>query len=219
MGSRSLVESLESRRLLATQTLGADGLLTIILNPTPDRVRVLRHPGTTKVDIIVKKEAFQQYDGVTALHIEGRGGGDRMYLGPGLDIPATIIGGPGRDYLGGGLGDDVLDGGVGNDYIVGSAGNDRLTGGVHHDIIEGGDGNDQIDGGPGRDRIAGGGGDDAITAGCSADSVDGGEGNDRINGGGGRDVLAGAAGSDVFSQSDRDREITDFATDDLRTGA
>ena len=213
------IESLESRRLFATVTLGTDGLLHIVLNPGADRVRVLQHTGTTKIDVIVRREPFRQFDGVTAVRIDGLGGPDRMYLGPTLAIPATMNGGPGRDVLTGAQAADVLDGGVGNDYITGGGGDDTLIGGVHHDILNGGDGNDTLDGGAGRDTISGGLGDDILTGGGAVDTIDGGDGNDRIEGAGARDVLTGGVGSDVFSSADRDREITDLATDDVRTGA
>lgn len=194
------VEALESRRLFTTITFEG-GLLHVTLNERPDRARVLLHPGTTTVDLIVRKEPFRQYDGVTSVRVEGLGGHDRIYLSPTLSLPVVMDGGPGRDALFGSHGDDVLDGGLGNDYIDGGGGNDRLIGGAHNDIIRGGDGNDTIDGGGGRDRI------------------DGGAGNDVLTGGAARDVLTGGVGADTFAGLDRDREIRDLATEDLRTGA
>ena len=209
-------ESLEPRRLFATQTLGADGLLHIVLNPGHDRVRVLQHPGTATIDVIVRREPFRQHEGVTAVRIEGLTGRDVMYLGGNLTVPVTMEGGPGRDVLIGAHGDDRLDGGLGNDFIDGAGGNDTLVGGAHNDTITGGDGNDAIDGGAGRDNLSGGAGDDVLSGGSGVDVIDGGAGDDTIAGGAHRDVLTGGVGADQFFRTDRDREIGDLATDDLR---
>jgi Ca2+-binding RTX toxin-like protein len=212
-----LVEGLESRRLCAAVfSLAEDGVLTITLNPGPDRARVLQHPGTTKVDVIVRKEEFRQFDGVTAVRLNGMGGPDVMYLGGNMTIPAVMNGGPGRDVLIGAMGNDTLDGGVGNDYIDGGPGDDVLIGGIHDDILIGHDGNDSLDGGVGRDRLTGGAGNDTLVGGAGADRLDGGAGDDRIDGGAARDFLIGGIGADTFSLSDSDRELRDLATDDLR---
>ena len=219
MGPVEPVEMLEPRRLFATQTLGPDGVLDIVLNPGADRVRILPHPDSSKIDVIVRREQFRQFEGVTAVRIDGGTGADTMYLATGLSIPATLIGGAGRDVLIGGAANDTIDGGVGNDIISGAGGDDVLTGGLHNDNIAGGDGNDTIDGGAGADRIDGGAGDDVIDGGAGRDRIDGADGADRMVGGGARDILSGGAGVDTFSQIDRDREIRDLATDDVRTGA
>jgi Ca2+-binding RTX toxin-like protein len=212
-----LVEGLESRRLFAAvMSLAEDGVLTITLNPGPDRVRVLQHPGSTMVDVIVRREPFRQFDGVTAVHINGLGGPDVMYLGGNMTIPAVMDGGPGRDVLMGAMGNDRLDGGVGNDYIDGGPGDDVLIGGIHDDILVGRDGNDSLDGGAGRDRLTGGAGNDTLTGGAAADRLDGGAGDDIINGGAARDFLIGGVGADTFFRTDNDRELRDLATDDLR---
>ena len=65
-------------------------------------------------------------------------------LGPGGEVPATIVGAgfiqgtpgndviagsPGRDYIVAGGGDDIVCGNGGNDYIDGGAGDDILIGG------------------------------------------------------------------------------------------
>jgi Ca2+-binding RTX toxin-like protein len=212
-----LVEGLESRRLcVAVISLATDGVLTITLNPGADRVRVLQHPGTSKIDVIVRREPFQQFDGVTAVHINGLGGNDVMYLGTNMAIPAVMNGGPGRDIMMGAFGNDTLDGGVGNDYIDGGPGDDVLIGGIHDDILLGRDGNDSLDGGAGRDRLDGGAGGDTLRGGAGADHLNGGAGDDIINGGAARDLLIGGIGADTFSPSDNDRELRDLATDDVR---
>jgi Ca2+-binding RTX toxin-like protein len=211
-----VIEGLECRRLFATSVLGTDGVLSITLNPGPDRVRVLQHPGTSKIDVIVRREPFRQFDGVVSIRIEGGTGNDVMYLGSTVTTPVSMFGGPGRDVIIGGLGNDTLDGGVGNDYIRGEAGDDVLVGGIHDDILIGGAGNDALDGGQGRDWLRGLEGDDTLDGGIGIDRLDGGGGNDRITGGAARDLLIGGIGADTFSLTDNDREIRDLAGDDLR---
>lgn len=215
----STVESLEPRRLFSTISLGADGVLDIALNAGDDRARILQHPGTSRIDVLVRREAFRQYDGVTLIRIDGRTGRDVMYLGATVTVPCVMIGGLGRDVLVGGVANDTFDGGPGFDYVNAGGGDDTIVGGLNRDVLDGGAGNDTIDGGAGPDEILGGAGDDRITGGTGVDNIDGGDGNDIITGGAGRDVLRGGVGADTFSALDKDREIRDLATDDLRTGA
>ena len=52
-------------------------------------------------------------------------------------LPITILGGAGNDFLFGTPTRDVIDGGSGNDVIVGGAGNDQLNGAAGNDTIYG----------------------------------------------------------------------------------
>jgi len=61
--------------------------------------------------------------------------------------------------------------------------------------------------------------DNVITGNAGANRLSGLAGSDTLTGGTGIDILTGGAGADTFSQADRDRELRDLATDDLRTGA
>lgn len=111
------------------------------------------------------------------------------------DVPITSIvayGGTGNDILSN-LTDIpcTLYGEDGNDYIIGGSGNDRLDGGPGSDVISGGPGNDTLIGGPGNDHLSGDAGNDSLS---------GGTGNDNLYGGSGVDTLSGGAGSDYERQ-------------------
>jgi uncharacterized protein len=86
-------------------------------------------------------------------------------------VPATIVGGPGRDVITGTKGDDVIvarggndriDAGRGDDLVCSGGGNDRVHGGRGRDVIYGQAGNDRLFGGPGKDRLFGGKGNDRL---------------------------------------------------------
>lgn len=84
-------------------------------------------------------------------HTGGHDGWDYDYMVAGREGFDTIIGGAGRDWLGGFEGNDTIRGGGGNDSIGGSEGDDQLFGGDGRDTIIGGDGVDWLDGGRGSD--------------------------------------------------------------------
>jgi Ca2+-binding RTX toxin-like protein len=86
--------------------------------------------------------------------LEGEGGNDRMFGGPGRNV---ILGGPGDDRLQGGLGSNTIEGGPGNDTL-------RLRGdGRIGATIRGGPGNDVIHAmGRSTDRIECGSGRDVV---------------------------------------------------------
>ena len=64
--------------------------------------------------------------------IEGGGGDDRIYGGPGGGDD-TLHGDAGNDHLYGGRGNDTLRGGAGNDQLWGNGGTDTLEGGAGND--------------------------------------------------------------------------------------
>jgi hypothetical protein len=74
---------------------------------------------------------------------------------PNVNVPCTINGGEGPNYLVGTSGPDVICGRGGNDTITGQGGNA---------IIKGGDGNDRIQGDSGSDVLFGGAGTDYLWA-------------------------------------------------------
>ncbi|HEX8521103.1 MAG TPA: calcium-binding protein, partial [Tepidisphaeraceae bacterium] len=96
---------------------------------------------------------------VKRVYMDGAAGDDtlRVYL----DLPTTLIGGSGNDYLGCSGGNDVLYGNDGNDVLRGGNGDDTLDGGSGHDYLEGSGGNDLIRARDNlRDTVGGGLGDD-----------------------------------------------------------
>lgn len=84
--------------------------------------------------------------------------------GQGTADDDSMVGGAGRDELGGDIGDDQIEGGAGNDLLAGDEGNDTLLGGAGADELAGGQGADVLDGGEDFDlyRWVAGDGDDTI---------------------------------------------------------
>jgi hypothetical protein len=105
------------------------------------------------------------------------GDGDDSTTRSGAAVPATIDGGPGKDWMHGGDGNDTLRGGDGNDKLEGSKGNDTLDGGAGDDDINGADGADTLLGGDGNDKL-----NPDYYSDPSSDTVDGGPGIDSIEG-------------------------------------
>ncbi|MGB9183179.1 MAG: calcium-binding protein [Solirubrobacteraceae bacterium] len=112
-------------------------------------------------------------------------GGTTPAVPPILDIPATLNGGTGDDFLtagtagatlNGGAGNDSLYGGPGNDTLNGGSGNDTLVGdvtsgaysgactssGSNHDVLNGGDGTDSLYPSSGPNQVSGGNGVDQV---------------------------------------------------------
>lgn len=71
------------------------------------------------------------------------------------NVAVTVIGGRGRDLVGGHRGSDVL---------RGKRERDRIRGGRSSDVLRGGSGDDRLVGGKGRDSLAGGAGSDTLAA-------------------------------------------------------
>src|SRR5688500_13895383 len=60
----------------------------------------------------------------------------------GNDLPNTLRGTAGGDYIDGRGGDDRIFAGGGTDYVLGGLGNDYIDGGTNYDQMNGGAGND-----------------------------------------------------------------------------
>lgn len=103
---------------------------------------------------------------ITRILVRGRDGNDVIDASAVNDVPVSLYGEGGNDWLvGSSVGGDVLVGGDGADYEYG------------------GDGNDDINGGNGSDHLYGQNGDDTLSdADSSIDTVDGGAGTDDFTG-------------------------------------
>jgi hypothetical protein len=143
--------------------------------------------------------------------ITGGAGADYIIGGSGAD---EISGGGGKDRINGGAGDDSISGGASRDLIAGSAGNDTIIGGSGDDAIDGGVGNDLLSGGTGDDAVVGDDGADTLTGGSDSDNLDGGSGADSISGGRGDDDLDGGFGADNLTGG---TGADGFATDEVST--
>lgn len=120
-----------------------------------------------------------------------------------LEIPATLNGGAGHDYLRGGRGADQINGGDGRDQIMGLSGADVLNGDAGNDWIDGGLGADILNGGAGNDRLF------AVDGG-GTDTLDGGD-NDPISTTNPGDFAAANAG-DTVTNVERTRTIDGRST-------
>ena len=186
MSIASLVELLESRRLLAAVTVsgtaGKDYItvatatdlhVVVTVNGAPHDLPEASNPvilcGDGDDTLIVSP-------GTIGIYADGGLGNDKMVGGDG---PDTMLGAAGKDQMYGGGGNDKLNGAGGNDKVLGEAGADRLYGGDGQDYIDGGSSGDRIYCGDGLDTALGQGGDDIIFAiDTSRDDVFGGSGKD-----------------------------------------
>ena len=100
--------------------------------------------------------------GIARVHADLGNQDDRARLA--VPVPATILGGPGRDNLTGTAQGDLINGEGGNDEIAAGAGDDKLAGGAGDDRLDGGAGADVVHGGTGVDAIECGEGPDRAAA-------------------------------------------------------
>ena len=126
-------------------------------------------------------------------------------FGPGNDtnegdfreIPSTLRGGDGNDFLGGYEGTPSnVEGGPGDDRLVGNSVGSGET-------LRGGPGNDDINGLEGNDAIFGDEGNDLLTGGAQGDTITGGPGADDVRG---DDVPPAFSGSDTIFIADGERD-------------
>jgi len=95
-----------------------------------------------------------------------------------LQVPCTLVGGDGNDFI---------EAGPQKDRIIGGAGNDTIFAGKGDDVIYCGSGDDQAFGETGRDNLYGQ------------------DGNDHLDGDGNQDALYGMAGADAcIGSEDKD---------------
>ncbi len=133
--------------------------------------------------------ATRSYSGITAIHVDARGGNDQVRL-KGLTMATLVEGGTGNDKIDG---SEVT---AARLELRGDAGNDDLRGGANADYLVGGDGNDELRGGAGSDWILGGLGKDILFGDDGDDVLAGGEGDDVLKGGNGNDILVRGPGND-----------------------
>jgi hypothetical protein len=175
------LEALEDRTLYAAMAVKAavmDGALDVTCGGKADSVFVIlssQDPNIVEVHcgrFAKLVGSFNRADIPDGIYISGGGGNDTLVVNSMMDIPVTLIGGPGRDVLAGAAGDDVLDGGPGNDTLVGGKGDDSLDGGAGKDKLFGGEGADTLSGGTGKDAVAGGNGDDTFDDDAASEVLD-----------------------------------------------
>jgi Ca2+-binding RTX toxin-like protein len=174
------IEPLEGRALLsvAPPLVTADvlaGTLQVVGTRLSDNIRVEPSASNANAVEVHSGTSFvAAFDSTafTAIRIEGLNGHDTILVGAAITVPATILGGNGRDVITGGSGPDTLDGGNGPDTLTGGAGDDVLSGGNAKDSLDGGDGADTLRGGRGKDRVTGGPGTDTYDADRATEILD-----------------------------------------------
>ncbi|MCA9248679.1 MAG: choice-of-anchor D domain-containing protein, partial [Planctomycetales bacterium] len=182
--------------------LDADGVLHVVGTPGDDRIRIKPDGALLRVIADFDGHFRQKYNflksRVTSIHVDVLAGNDDVDLHTAVFAPATLLGGPGGDILGGGGGDDFIDGGLGPDVLRGDRGDDRIIDLMGGNTVDGDGGDDFIQTGGSRDVIDGGRGDDVILAGRGDDVIIGGFGNDILVGEGGDDEILGRDGNDIL---------------------
>jgi hypothetical protein len=98
-----------------------------------------------------------------------------------LQVPCTIVGGDGNDFIESGPQQDRLIGGAGNDTIFGGRGDDVIYCGSGDDQAFGETGRDNLYGQDGNDHLDGDGNQDALYGMAGADTLIGGEDKDFVN--------------------------------------
>src|SRR4051812_26169144 len=141
-----VMEECEGRRMLAAHATAAlaGGVLTVIGSRHRDDIVIGLNSGdATKLDVTRNGALVGEFDvaDVTGIFVGARMGNDRVTIESTLNIPATLMGGEGKDTLNGGMGADDLEGENGKDALAGGGGNDDLYGGRSNDHLNGGDGN------------------------------------------------------------------------------
>jgi Ca2+-binding RTX toxin-like protein len=178
----SIVETLENRTLFAAGPAAVtaavvDGALHVTGTRKADVIYVAFGAFNGVVDVRSGRAAtligsFNRSDFPDGVVVDGGAGNDRITIDTFALVPATLLGGAGKDWLVGGPGDDVLDGGAGNDRLLGGDGDDLLDGGAGVDLLDGGAGDDSLCGGTGKDAVTGGAGNDQFDDDLPAEVLD-----------------------------------------------
>ena len=193
---RPMVESLESRKLLAGDVVPslADGVLTIEGTPDDDVVSVVYAPagsgagsGTTYPEpmyIVRNSGAFNSFEADQVQKIIFRGNQGNDHFINYTNIPLLALGGPGNDTIYGGIdGPAEIHGEGDNDTLIGTRAPNKIYGGPGEDVIYGLEGNDVLFGGADKDILHGYEGADVMFGGTGADKLFGGPDPDFVDGG------------------------------------
>jgi Ca2+-binding RTX toxin-like protein len=208
------LEHLERRQVLANWGVSVvEGVLTIEGTNQNDRIVVAVADELGTLSVQFNTQAAQLFNPLDAdptkafssIAINGNGGNDRITVGAGVLLDATIDGGSGNDWIWGGGGNDTINAGWGNDHVYGGPGNDVINGEAGNDKLWGGAGDDQMIGENGHDWLHGGAGDDEGTGGNGFDHLHGDDGNDVLHGDAGKDHVHGGLGDDeLYGEGDND---------------
>jgi Ca2+-binding RTX toxin-like protein len=236
--SQSMIESLESRRLLSASMVGLHGGVLVIhgSGKAANDILVQRNADAGMIDVsistadrksgqpVTSTQSFAELD-VKRVVIQGGQMEDSIVVGrndPDWHLAVFINAGKGNDDIATGGGNDLIVAGDGNDHVDSGAGDDRVMGEKGDDEISGDNGNDFLDGGQGNDILHGGADNDRVRGGKGSDQLFGDDGDDKLEGqGGGHDELTGGVGADTFVVRPHDDAVqNDFnSVEDLLSGS
>lgn len=148
--SQHLIESVETRRLLAT-LVGTE--LQIEGTAGNDRIRVETVGANIVVNTNGKLQSFATAKVKTILS-NLRRGHDRIDIGWNVKLSTTISGEAGNDTIVGGMRKDAVYTGSGNDVVYGRDGGDFIQTATDNDTVFPGSGNDTVDTGAGQDLVS-----------------------------------------------------------------
>jgi len=165
-----VLENLEGRTLFAAAPPVVTAVLdaptsTVVVTGTKlsDNISVGVNAGQLEVTSAGVVVGSFPLTGLLGVSVDAGNGHDTVAVDAAVTLPASLLGGNGKDNLTGGAGADTLDGGNGKDVLAGGAGDDHLFGGNGKDVLDGGDGADTLSGGRGKDQVTGGPGTDTFT--------------------------------------------------------
>jgi Ca2+-binding RTX toxin-like protein len=224
----------------------SDGVLVVTGGPDVEFGKIMVNPSGSGTEWIVEDEHDSMLAGpgcsqvvekvscprAGTTSVEVDAGDLKDHVRTTVDIPATILLGPGPDQARGGSASDYIDGGPGEDNLEGRDGADVLDGGDGRDtalyVLRGaaqpvtvtldGLANDggaadgfsdhilanveNVNTTPGADAIVGNDGPNNLIGGSGDDQITGGGGSDTLAGQGGNDGLSGEAGADALDGGD-----------------
>jgi Ca2+-binding RTX toxin-like protein len=227
-------DTLESRRLMSVTVSVFGGMLNV--EGTPDKQLTTVEYDASRNQLVVRDHEFRTLRntvhrlsaaGVSQVRIAGNGGFDTLGIANGMNLPATLIGGPQKDIL--------FSNAAGPTKMLGFGGDDLLMGGFGDDVLFGMDGNDDMNGGRGADQFWGMLGVDTVNYRTRTDNLrlqaDGtarsGAVNERdtinadvevILGGSGADVLLGTGRNDILNGGPGNDSIWGFDGNDALHG-
>ena len=213
--SKFKVEALESRKLMSSVVLGANGVLHVLGTRGVNNTVVVSE-GAGGVDVTVNGTLAKKapFAGVKVVRVHGFDGNDSITVNS--SVPATL-----KVVAFGGGGNDTINANGGHGIISGEAGADSLAADNAQYFLSGGPGGDTIiaTGGAG-DIIHGGGGSDVITVtGGGKNLIFGGSGGNAVNVSGGTDtVISGSGRDNVIADGGANALLFDLSGGDTVTG-
>ncbi len=217
-----LIETLETRKLFSSITLGGAGLLAVRPDAgAANTIDVQYSDDASSVDVSVSSvnshgatrnvsKSFPSSMNIAKVLVVGSTKSNVITVGNNSDflIPTEIDDHGGNDMITIGDQNATIKGGHTNATIVAGNGDDVIFGCSGTNQITVGDGNDSIMGGHKDDTIIAGDGTDVIVGGTKADNIHVGNGNDTIFGEATNDVIVAGDGTDTIWAGKGNDQVT-----------